>query len=182
MRTLDSIWNEYETTKTQDIEYKLCKRIEKLAAIVLKSLGVKRYHKYYDDYLQTAYVQFFTIIPNFDPKKGKLEGYFMVSYKHEIIKLLKLYTEEMKETLISGEPIDIETPANLVLAADLERKIEESLTEEERYLYHTYLKIGERDTKFIASKEDEEEIIIKWAIDSLQRKAEKIIDEGEYDD
>lgn len=129
MKTLDHIWNARNENGSEDIDKLLCDRICKLARIVLRQLGIQPFDRYYEDYVQEAYLKFFEVIETFDPNKGKLEGYFMVSYKNDMYRELKRRWREDKNlslhpNIVSNEP----TPSQIFESNDSVDKFKEKLT------------------------------------------------------
>lgn len=137
MKTLDAIYRAYQKHGTHELETKLCRRAKKLAAIVLKQFRLHPYHQNYEDYMQTAFLVLWEILPEYDPKVGRLEGFFMVSFKHRMINIIKSEIEEKK--LRSDVDVDTlsnsETIFDLYYIKELQETINKLLSEGERRLF-----------------------------------------------
>jgi len=96
MKTLDTIYNAYTKYGTPELEQKLCGRAKRLATIVLKQFKIYPYHQNFEDYLQTAYVVLWEVLPEYNPNVGRLEGFFMVSFKYKMINLIRGEREDVK--------------------------------------------------------------------------------------
>ena len=113
--TLDKLYEQFCIEKDSKLERTLCNRVSKLAAIVLKQFKIYPYHQNYEDYMQTAHLVFWEILAEFDPNIGKLEGFFMVSFKHQMIDLIKAEAEENK----LRADIDVDTLTNDLTTYDM---------------------------------------------------------------
>jgi hypothetical protein len=182
MKTLDAIYKEYQKERTCDIEEKLCSRIERLAKILLHQFRVYKNDPYFEEYVQTAYLLFFELLETFDPEKGKLEGYFMVSFKFTLISLVRERAISRKEhrRLLSEDLLDESTPYNITLVSSLVDKLWYELNDSERIVLG-YMLVGEKDPTTIAKYEDTTFEQVDWAMDKLRRKAEKLFfEDGEH--
>lgn len=177
MRTLDHIWKECEKERTLELDCKLCGRLRKLAFIVLKRLHIRPYNPHFDDYMQDAFLLFFELLPTYDPKKGKLEGYFMVSFKHKMYEEMKLRSKEKMEVPLKVDVKGTDTPASTVIVKDLVSKLSDVLTDGERVVLD-YLLDGINDIKEIAEKEGTDVNVVKWTLDELQGKARNLFFDG----
>lgn len=180
MKTLDSIYKEYTTERTPEIEEILCKRIEKLAGIVLSKFKIRKKdsHDRYEEYMQQAYLLFFELLETFDPNVGKLEGYFMVSFKWHLIEAIKdrLYREG-GIFLVGEEVLDEKNPYNMLLVDDLVEKLYNSLTKNQQ-IVATYMLIGIRDAEEIARLEDVPPKKIRGLQNGIQIIAKKLFFDG----
>jgi hypothetical protein len=179
MKTLDAIYKEYQIERTCNIEERLCSRIERLAGIVLHQFRVYKTDPYHEEYMQSAYLLFFELLESFDPEKGKLEGYFVVSFKFTLIKLIKERVLSRKEhrRLMSEDLLDESTPYNAILVSNLVDELWDVLNHAERIVLG-YMLVGERDPMTIADYENTTHVQISWAMESLRKKAEELFFEG----
>lgn len=182
MKTLDAIYKEYQKERTCDVEEKLCARIEKLAKILLHQFRVYKSDPYYEEYTQTAYLLFFELLESFDPNKGRLEGYFMVSFKFTLIKAIKerIRSRNHHRRLLSEDLLDESTPYNTTLVSTLVDKLWFELNNSERIVLG-YMLAGEDNPTNIAGYEDTTVDQAEWVMDSVRKEAEKLFfKDGEH--
>lgn len=182
MKTLDAVYKEYQKERTCDIEERLCTRIEKLAKIVLHQFRVFKNDPYYEEYVQTGYLLFFELLESFDPDKGRLEGYFMVSFKFFLIKAIKerIKIRSYHRRLLSEDLLDESTPYNTMLVSSLVDKLWFKLGNSERIVLG-YMLAGEDNPTTIAEYEDTTVDQAEWVIDSVRKEAEKLFfKDGEH--
>jgi len=182
MKTLDTIYKEYQKERTSDIEEKLCARIEKLAKILLHQFRVYKNDPYYEEYTQSAYLLFFELLETFDPEKGKLEGYFMVSFKFTLIQVIKerIISRREHRRLLSEDLLDESTPYNITLVSSLVDKLWYELDNSERIVLG-YMLAGEDNPTVIAEYEDTTVDQVEWVIANVRKEAEKLFfKDGEH--
>jgi len=179
MRTLDQIWEACTTNGfTEELSRKLYSRIKKMARIALRQLCVLPFDSYYDDYMQDACVKFFELIDTFDPDKGKLEGYFITSFRHDMARELKRRRVEdnnlsIHPNIASNEP----TPYSNVAVSDFIEKITPLLTSDEETLMSYFLD-GIDDLHDIACEEGKSVDEMTAVFTTLKDKAERILHSG----
>lgn len=179
MRTLDQIWEACsEHGFTDELSRKLYNRIKKMARIVLRQLCILPFDKYYDDYMQDACVKFFELIDTFDPNKGKLEGYFITSFRHDMARELKRRRIEdsnlsLHPNIASKEP----TPYSNVAVSDFITKLTPLLNDDERMMMAYFLD-GIDDLQQIAIEESRNVDDMLAVFTTLKDKAERIIHSG----
>jgi hypothetical protein len=179
MKTLDAIYKEYQRERTREVEELLVARIEKLAGIIMHQFRVYKSDPYFEEYMQSAYLLFFELLASFDPEKGKLEGYFVVSWKFSLITLIKKRMMKRKEhrRLLSEDLLDESTPYNTTLVSNLVDKLWDVADNSERIVLG-YLLVGENNPERIGELEDTPAIDVEYVIESLRVKAEDTIFEG----
>lgn len=179
MRTLDQLWESYTNgDRSEELAKKLYSRIKKMARIVLRQLCIHPFDQHYDDYVQDACVKFFELTTTFDPEKGKLEGYFITSFRHDMSRELRRRKMEdnnvsLHPNIASNEP----TPYSNVAVSDFIEKIYPLLNEKEQMLMSYFLD-GLDDLHEIACEEDMSVDDLKVIFTTLKDKAERIIHSG----
>ncbi len=172
MRTLDAIYKKYKEERTPEIEELLCKRIEKLAGIVLHQFKIRRNNPNYEEYMQSAYLLFFELLETFDPNIGKLEGYFMTHFKFLVIDLIKDRLQRA-DGLVGDEVLDEKNPYNHFLVDNLVDKLYEKLDKFEQIVV-TYLIIGIDDVNEIAQREETDPMTVDTVLTKVRKRAEKV--------
>jgi len=182
---LFQLWEEYQKNPNFENSKLLCRRINEFARKVLSRFRINNPTVSYEDLLQQAFVCFYELIDVYDPKRGTLEGFFMLVYRRHVIKILKglPYTVPYRDS-----EDDSPNPLELLLVCELEMKIESLLSEPESHIYNTYLKEGVLDYKEIAKIENKDANTIMWVINEIGNKIRQYLDktydfynEGLYD-
>jgi RNA polymerase sigma factor (sigma-70 family) len=126
----------------------------------------------YEDLLQQAYICFFDIIPEYDPKKGSLEGFFLLSFRRHVIDLLRKmppkfsYLKDVEDN--TPNPLDI-----LIIQEsnkEIDKELSTILSEDENEMYNKYLKQGIFDYIEIAEEEGMSADDAKWLMDAVINK------------
>ncbi len=179
MKTLDAIYKEYQRERTREVEELLVARVERLAGIIMHQFRVYKSDPYFEEYLQSAYLLFFELLASFDPEKGKLEGYFVVSWKFTLIKIIRERIMKRREhrRLLSEDLLDESTPYNVTLVSNLVDELWKTLNNSERIVLG-YMLVGERDPETIAEWENTEDTQVSDVMESLRKKAEELFFEG----
>jgi len=177
MKLVD-LWNEYEKDPNdKEAEEVLCQRIQMFAKKVLGRFRVNNPTLSYEDLLQQAYICFLEIMPKYDPERGTLEGFFLLSFRKHIIGLLRKLPRSVPFRDRNG---GLPSPLDILIAQEFNKEVENLLSETESYLYNSYLKEGIFSYKSIATEEKTDENSVRWLIDSIGNKIRQFLDR-EYD-
>ncbi len=177
MSNLYQLWSQYcECPEDDDVNEELCKRIEKHARRVLKEYKLYSIDgNTYEDLVQSAFVCFFRIAPKYKKTHGTLEGFFIYSFRADLIKKFK--RPELVLFREFSDAVDWKrSPLDILLQDELSKEIEGLLNFSELYVLNTYLKEGITDCESIAEAESVSEEEVIWTIDSLRDKIRKYLD------
>ena len=177
MSRLYQLWSQYcECPEDEDVNEELCKQIEKHARRVLKEYKLYSINgDTYEDLIQSAFVCFFNIAPKHKQTHGSLEGFFIYSFRGDLIKKFK--RPELVLFREFSDAVDWKrSPLDVLLQDELNTEIEELLNFSELKVLNTYLKEGITDYEKIAEEEGVDEEEVMWTIDSLRDKIRQHLD------
>jgi RNA polymerase sigma factor (sigma-70 family) len=165
---LKDIWYQYENDPDNEENTQLlCQKIQLFAKKVIHRFKINNPCLSYEDLLQQAYICFYDIIPQYDPRRGSLEGFFLTSFRNHIISLLRKQPRN-----VSFRDTEDTTPnqLELLLVDEFDRELDTLLTKDESDMYNDYLKVGNFDYKEIAKEENISDNEAKWLMDSTINK------------
>lgn len=177
MSTLSQLWERYcENPEDEKATKELRNRIEKHARRILKEYKLYEIDgNTYEDLIQQAFACFFEIVHGHDANKGTLAGFFIYSFRSNLIKIIK-----RPKLVVYGESYDAvdwkRTPLDNLLFEEVNREIEQLLSVEELNVLNQYLKEGITDYNKIAELEGVSVNDVKWAVDSMQNKIRQYLD------
>lgn len=180
MSTLYQLHQQYcENPKDEEISDLLCKRIRKYARIVLKRFRLDYTYITYEDFMQLAIACFFHIAPKYKKEKGTLEGYFIYSFRSEVIDNIQDSGAIKYQSKTDMVDCTLNALDSLIFD-ELSNEIEDILTTEELRILNTYLKEGEHNYERIARIEMSTPEKAKWAIDTIRNKIRQYLND-KYD-